>query len=64
MSCLFSRDEFDLLGPLRTGAHDDELVRRWQDAMWMKPRAHGMDQTGFGTEEFVQPNRSMSAIGG
>ncbi|WP_307027547.1 GTP 3',8-cyclase MoaA [Arthrobacter globiformis] len=64
MSCLFSRDEFDLLGPLRTGAHDDELVRRWQDAMWMKPRAHGMDQTGLGTEEFVQPERSMSAIGG
>ena len=64
MSCLFSRDEFDLLGPLRTGAHDDELVRRWQDAMWMKPRAHGMDQAGLGTKEFVQPNRSMSAIGG
>ena len=41
MSCLFSREEFDLLGLLRSGAHDDELVDRWQDAMWDKPRATG-----------------------
>lgn len=64
MSCLFSREEFDLLGLLRSGAHDDELVRRWQDAMWAKPRAHGMDHAGLGTAGFVQPERSMSAIGG
>ena len=64
MSCLFSREEFDLLGLLRSGADDDELVRRWQDAMWAKPRAHGMDHAGLGTSEFVQPDRSMSAIGG
>lgn len=64
MSCLFSREEFDLLGLLRTGADDDELVRLWQDAMWVKPRAHGMDHAGLGTEDFVQPDRSMSAIGG
>ena len=64
MSCLFSREEFDLLGLLRSGAHDDELVRLWQDAMWVKPRAHGMDHTGLGSEEFIQPDRSMSAIGG
>jgi cyclic pyranopterin phosphate synthase len=64
MSCLFSREEFDLLGLLRSGAHDDDLVRLWQDAMWVKPRAHGMDHPGLGSEEFVQPDRSMSAIGG
>ena len=64
MSCLFSREEFDLLGLLRSGAHDDELVRLWQDAMWVKPRAHGMDHAGVGSEEFVQPDRSMSVIGG
>lgn len=29
MSCLFSREEYDLLGLLRTGADDDELVRLW-----------------------------------
>jgi cyclic pyranopterin phosphate synthase len=64
MSCLFSREEFDILALLRAGAQDDELVRLWQDAMWRKPRAHGMDRAGLGTEDFVQPDRSMSAIGG
>lgn len=64
MSCLFSREEFDLLGLLREGASDDELAERWQDAMWVKPKAHGMDHTGLGAPDFVQPDRSMSAIGG
>ncbi|MDI2036080.1 GTP 3',8-cyclase MoaA [Paenarthrobacter nitroguajacolicus] len=64
MSCLFSREEFDLLGLLRNGATDDELAGRWQDAMWIKPKAHGMDHTGLGAADFVQPDRSMSAIGG
>jgi cyclic pyranopterin phosphate synthase len=64
MSCLFSRQEFDLLGLLRSGADDDELTRRWQDAMWAKPKAHGMDHTGLDADDFVQPDRSMSAIGG
>lgn len=64
MSCLFSREEFDLLGLLRQGASDDELAQRWQDAMWLKPKAHGMDHTGLGAPDFVQPDRSMSAIGG
>lgn len=64
MSCLFSREEFDLLGLLRDGADDDELARRWQDAMWAKPKAHGMDHVGLDAPDFVQPDRSMSAIGG
>ena len=64
MSCLFSREEFDLLGLLRSGADDDELTGRWQDAMWAKPKAHGMDHTGLDADDFVQPDRSMSAIGG
>ncbi|UKA64122.1 GTP 3',8-cyclase MoaA [Arthrobacter sp. FW306-04-A] len=64
MSCLFSREEFDLLGLLRQGAGDEELAQRWQDAMWLKPKAHGMDHTGLGAPDFVQPDRSMSAIGG
>jgi cyclic pyranopterin phosphate synthase len=64
MSCLFSREEFDLLGLLRQGASDDALAERWQDAMWVKPKAHGMDHTGLGAADFVQPDRSMSAIGG
>ena len=64
MSCLFSREEFDLLGLLRSGATDDELAQRWQDAMWLKPKAHGMDHVGLDAPDFVQPDRSMSAIGG
>jgi cyclic pyranopterin phosphate synthase len=64
MSCLFSREEFDLLGLLRQGASDEQLAERWQDAMWMKPKAHGMDHVGLDAPDFVQPDRSMSAIGG
>jgi len=64
MSCLFSREEFDLLGLLRSGASDTELAQRWQDAMWLKPKAHGMDHVGLDAPDFVQPDRSMSAIGG
>lgn len=64
MSCLFSREEFDLLGLLRAGADDEALARRWQDAMWLKPKAHGMDHVGLDAPDFVQPDRSMSAIGG
>ena len=64
MSCLFSREEIDLLGFLRSGASDRELAQRWQDAMWLKPKAHGMDHVGLDAPDFVQPDRSMSAIGG
>jgi cyclic pyranopterin phosphate synthase len=32
--------------------------------MWAKPKAHGMEHTGLGAPDFVQPDRSMSAIGG
>ncbi|MBT2554205.1 GTP 3',8-cyclase MoaA [Arthrobacter sp. ISL-5] len=64
MSCLFSREEIDLLGLLREGAGDQQLAERWQDAMWIKPKAHGMDHVGLDAPDFVQPDRSMSAIGG
>jgi cyclic pyranopterin phosphate synthase len=58
-SCLFSHEEMDLLGPLRSGATDAELASLWRDAMWAKPSGHGLDAEGF-----VQPERTMSAIGG
>ncbi|MFC0488927.1 GTP 3',8-cyclase MoaA [Sinomonas atrocyanea] len=64
MSCLFSHEEVDLRGLLRSEASDEQVARRWQEAMWLKPRAHGMDHTGLGADGFVQPDRSMSAIGG
>ncbi|WP_420180870.1 GTP 3',8-cyclase MoaA [Paenarthrobacter sp. TA1.8] len=64
MSCLFSREESDLLSVLRSGGSDEDIVQRWQDAMWLKPKAHGMDHVGLDAPDFVQPERSMSAIGG
>lgn len=64
MSCLFSHEEVDLRGLLRSGASDERVAQRWQEAMWLKPKAHGMDHTGLGASDFVQPDRSMSAIGG
>ncbi|GAA4721658.1 GTP 3',8-cyclase MoaA [Isoptericola chiayiensis] len=57
--CLFAHTETDLLGPLRDGAADAELADRWRAAMWGKGAGHGMDDPSF-----VQPDRTMSAIGG
>jgi cyclic pyranopterin phosphate synthase len=63
-SCLFSHQEVDLLAALRSGATDATLADLWRDAMWAKPSGHGLDAGGFATEDFVQPERTMSAIGG
>ncbi|WP_027661573.1 GTP 3',8-cyclase MoaA [Salinispora fenicalii] len=57
--CLFATTESDLRGALRAGADDDEIARRWETAMWGKRAGHGIDDPGF-----LQPDRSMSAIGG
>ena len=58
-NCLFAREESDLRAPLRAGADDDELVRRWQLTMAGKRAGHGIDDPTF-----LQPDRPMSAIGG
>ncbi|MGQ1798409.1 GTP 3',8-cyclase MoaA [Kocuria oceani] len=63
-SCLFSHEEVDLLPLLRAGATDAELAERWRAAMWVKPAAHGMEHTGLDSADYVQPARTMSAIGG
>jgi cyclic pyranopterin phosphate synthase len=63
-SCLFSHDETDLLASLRAGATDSEIADLWRGAMWAKPSGHGLDAGSFGTDSFVQPARTMSAIGG
>ena len=57
--CLFSRQESDLHGLLRGGTDDDTVEAAWRAAMWAKPAGHGINGPGF-----VQPDRSMSAIGG
>ena len=58
-TCLFSLGETDLRAPLRAGASDDELERVIRDAVWRKELKHRVNDPGF-----VQPERSMSAIGG
>lgn len=58
-NCLFATTESDLREALRAGADDDEVARRWRAAMWGKRAGHGIDDPTF-----LQPDRSMSAIGG
>jgi cyclic pyranopterin phosphate synthase len=58
-NCLFAREESDLRTPLRDGAGDDEIARRWVAAMAVKRAGHGIDNP-----KFLQPTRPMSSIGG
>jgi len=58
-TCLFSMNETDLRSPMRDGADDRELERIIRDAVWLKELKHHVGEPGF-----IQPARSMSAIGG
>jgi cyclic pyranopterin phosphate synthase len=58
-TCLFSMNETDLRGPLRSGATDAELEEIVRDAVWRKELKHHVNDPGF-----VQPARTMSRIGG
>jgi len=58
-TCLFSHNETDLRGPIRTGADDDDLEQIIRDAVWRKELKHHVNEPGF-----VQPIRTMSQIGG
>jgi GTP 3',8-cyclase len=58
-NCLFAREESDLRTPLRQGADDEEIAARWRSAVAVKRAGHGIDDP-----KFIQPTRSMSAIGG
>jgi cyclic pyranopterin phosphate synthase len=58
-TCLFSLHETDLREPLRAGASDDDLEWIVRDAVWRKELKHRVNEPGF-----VQPARTMSAIGG
>jgi cyclic pyranopterin phosphate synthase len=58
-TCLFSLNETDLRTPMRTGAGDLELQTIIRDAVWRKELKHHVGEPGF-----IQPLRSMSAIGG
>jgi GTP 3',8-cyclase len=58
-TCLFSLNETDVRGPMRDGASDAELETVIRDAVWRKELKHHVGERGF-----IQPQRSMSAIGG
>jgi cyclic pyranopterin phosphate synthase len=58
-ACLFALEETDLRGPLRGGATDAELERLVRTTVWRKWPGHRI-----GSDDFVQPDRSMSMIGG
>jgi cyclic pyranopterin phosphate synthase len=58
-SCLFALDETDLRGPLRAGASNDDVERLIRAAMWEKWSGHRINHP-----DFVQPERTMSSIGG
>jgi cyclic pyranopterin phosphate synthase len=58
-NCLFATTETDLRALLRAGAADDQLAAAWRDAVAGKLPGHGINDPGF-----LQPARSMSAIGG
>jgi cyclic pyranopterin phosphate synthase len=58
-TCLFSRREWDLMEPLRSGASDEELAAAIRHAVLHKELKHRINDPGF-----VRASRSMSQIGG
>lgn len=58
-TCLFSLRETDLRTPMRSGASDDDLEIIIRDAVWRKELKHSVGDPGF-----IQPQRTMSDIGG
>lgn len=58
-NCLFAREEHDLRSLLRNGGSDTELLEQMQRSVQAKKAGHGIDNP-----DFLQPQRSMHAIGG
>jgi cyclic pyranopterin phosphate synthase len=59
-TCLFSIDEWDLRGPLRSGASDDDLAGILIEAVSHKELKHKINEG----DAFQRASRSMSQIGG
>ena len=57
--CLFSHDAFDLRSLLRGGADDASVSDALRAAVWAKTSGHRINK-----DDFRQPDRPMSAIGG
>ncbi|MGB0120281.1 MAG: GTP 3',8-cyclase MoaA [Solirubrobacterales bacterium] len=58
-TCLFSLNETDLLEPLRTGVDDAGIESLIREAVRGKELRHRINES-----DFLQPERTMSAIGG
>jgi cyclic pyranopterin phosphate synthase len=58
-TCLFSLDEADLRGVIRSGGSDDDLAAIIEQAIAGKWAGHAIGQVTF-----IRPRRSMSQIGG
>jgi cyclic pyranopterin phosphate synthase len=58
-TCLFALDDYDIRGPLRNGATDEQLAELLARAVGLKWSGHRI-----GRVDFVRPKRSMSQIGG
>ena len=58
-NCLFAREEHDLRALLRADASDEDILQRMIESVQAKKAGHGIDNP-----DFIQPQRSMHAIGG
>ena len=58
-TCLFSHHEHDFKTPLRAQADDSVIIDQLKTVVWGKEAGHKIGQ-----EDFVQPDRTMSFIGG
>jgi len=58
-TCLFSLKEHSLKRLVRSGASDEEIAGFVQEAVWQKEPGHRINEA-----DFVQPARTMAAIGG
>lgn len=58
-TCLFSLNETDIKTPLRSGATDDEIAEIVVEAVRNKEPGHHINDP-----DFIQPERTMSSIGG
>ncbi|MCS7002267.1 MAG: GTP 3',8-cyclase MoaA [Dehalococcoidia bacterium] len=59
-TCLFSTGDWDLKGPMRAGATDDDLTAIIREAVSHKEKKHRINEG----KAFLKLNRSMSQIGG
>ena len=58
-TCLFSQSDYDLIGPMRNGASDDDLRALCRRFIARKEARHHIGEGGF-----LKPARSMVHIGG